>query len=244
MKLWQKIAVFTLVPILIVGAYLFYVFHSRKVADEAANKPEQAKPVSQDDLAVMKQYYFATFDQAKQLEGTTVWVKAGYSLPYYPFAAGKVDFAKRVGLLPSAEKLSISKLVKAAAPAKEDDRIPHGTKQYFAVFALTGPDGKPGTFATPIGAVQGDDEKIYTDLMFFYDDPKTIYDNWPKSVWDAVAVHEPKVGMSELQTQMTVGTVQESDSQSIGNRTVTYDAGGKSWTVTFSKGVATQVKAG
>jgi hypothetical protein len=244
MKLWQKIAVFTLVPVLIVGAYLFYVFHSRKVADEAASKPAEAKPVSQDDLAVMKQYYFATFDQAKQLEGTTVWIKAGFSLPYYPFAGGKVDFAKRVGVLPSAEKLSISKLVKAAAPAKEDDRIPHGTKQYFAVFTLSGPEGKTGTFATPIGAVQGDDEKIYTDLMFFYDDPKTIYDNWPKSVWDAVAVHEPKVGMSELQTQMAVGTVQESDSQSIGNRTVTYDAGGKSWTVTFSKGVATQVKAG
>jgi len=232
------------VPILILGGYLFYVFHSRKVADEAASKPEQAKPVSQDDLAVMKQYYFATFDQAKQLEGTTVWVKAGYSLPYYPFAGGKVDFAKRVGFLPSAEKLSISKLVKAAAPTKEDDRIPHGTKQYFVVFTLSGPDGKPGTFATPIGAVQGDDEKIYTDLMFFYDDPKTIYDNWPKSVWDAVAVHEPKVGMSELQTQMAVGTSQESDSQSIGNRTVTYDAGGKKWAVTFSKGVATQVKAG
>ena len=244
MKLWQRMALVTLAVLLIAGVRFYFVWKERQDPGVVARQAAQRKPLSQDDLAVMTQYYFASLDQAKRLEGTNVWIKAGYSLPYYPFAGGKVDFAKRVGFLPSAEKLSISKLVKAAAPTKEDDRIPHGTKQYFVVFTLSGPDGKPGTFATPIGAVQGDDEKIYTDLMFFYDDPKTIYDNWPKSVWDAVAVHEPKVGMSELQTQMTVGTVQESDSQSIGNRTVTYDAGGKSWTVTFSKGVATQVKAG
>jgi hypothetical protein len=242
-KLWQKIGLVTLAVALILGARVYFLIEARQDPG-VVGKKDTTTHYSQDELAVIKAYYFATFDQAKQLEGTTVWVKSGYSLPYYPYSGGRVDFAKRAGVLPSAEKLAISKLIKAAAPAKEEDRVPHGTKQYFVVFTIAGPDAIPGTFAAPIGFVDGGDEKIYSDLLFFYDDPKTVYDNWPKPVWDAVAAHQPQVGMSELQTQMTVGTSQQSDSQSIGNRTVTYDAGGKKWTVTFAKGVATQVKAG
>jgi len=63
-------------------------------------------------------------------------------------------------------------------------------------------------------------------------------------VWDAVAAHEPKVGMTENQTRMAVGILMESASQTQGDRTVTYHAGPKTWTVTFAKGVATQVAAG
>ena len=243
MKLWQKAGLVTLAVFLILGIRIYFVWKQRQNPGVVANQPAP-RHLSQDELAVIRQFYFATFDQARQLEGTTVWVKAGYSLPYYPYEGGKVDFAKRVGELPSAEKLAISKLIKAIAPPKENNRVPHGSRQYFAVFTVTGPDAKPGTYAAPIGFAQGDDEKIYADLLFYYDDPKTIYDNWPKPIWDAVAAHTPTVGMNELQTQMTVGILMESDSQSIGNRTVTYTAGGKKWTVTFVKNAATQVKAG
>jgi hypothetical protein len=247
-KLWQKIGLVTLAVFLVLGARIFFLWKARQDPGAIGRKGQAVKPMSQDELAVMKMYYFASFDMAKQLEGMTVWMKAGYSMPYYPYAGGRVDFAKRAGVLPSAEKIAISKLIKASVPAKEDDNITHGSKQYFAVFTFAGPDvspgAKPGTFAVPIGYVEGDDEKIYADRMFYYDDPKTIYDNWPKPVWDAVAAHEARVGMNELQVQMAVGTLQQSDSRSIGNRTVTYDAAGKSWTVTYAGGVATAVKAG
>ena len=245
MKLWQRMALVTLAVLLIAGVRFYFVWKERQDPGVVARQAAQRKPLSQDDLAVMTQYYFASLDQAKRLEGTNVWIKAGYSLPYYPYVAGRVEFSKRIGELPSAEKLSISKLIREVAPAKEDNRVPHGSWQYFAVFKLDGnADAKPGTFAAPIGFGQGTDETFYCDQLFYYDDPKTIYDNWPKTVWNAVAIHEPRVGMSENQTRMAVGILMESDSQTQGDRTVTYHAGPKTWSVTFAKGVATQVKAG
>jgi hypothetical protein len=244
MKAWQKIVLLTLGVALFAGARVYFVWKSRQDPGVIGQRGPEEKPLTQDQLAVVMQYFFTSFDQAKKLEGMNVWVKAGYSLPYYPYADGRVQFTKRVGELPAAEKLSISKLIKAVAPAKEDNRVPHGSRQYFVVFTIAGPDAKPGVFAAPIGYAEGDNETLYCDQLFYYDDPKTIYDHWPQSVWDAVAKHEPVVGMTENQARMAVGILMESDSKSEGDRTVTYHAGNKLWTVTFSNGVATQVKAG
>ena len=47
--------------------------------------------------------------------------------------------------------------------------------------------------------------------------------------------------MNELQVAMALGTIQQSQSSDIGNRTVTYDAGGKKWSVSFQKDKATTV---
>ena len=242
MKKWQMIVVSTLVVLLVVGGYLFIVFKGRQDPGIVA-KQNEAKPLSKDDLAVVKLLFLSSFEGARdQLEGKPVWIKAGYTLPYYPYSGSKVEFSKRVGLLPAADKLSIQKIVKAAVPAKEENRVPHGDKQYFAVFTMANTGSK--TFAAPIGFADGNNETIFADQLFYYDDPKTIYDHWPQPVWAAVAAHEPRVGMSENQTRMAVGILMESDSKQEGDRTVTYDAGGKKWTVTFAKGLATQVKAG
>ena len=244
MKTWQKLVLVTLLMVLILGARVYFVWKERQDPGVIGRQAEAGPRPTQDELAYVKLMLINSFTMAKQLEGTTVWVKAGYSLPYYPYAGGAVEFAKRVGVLPAAEKLAISKIVKAVAPAKEENRVPHGSRQYFAVFTIAGPDTEAGTFAAPIGYIEGDNERFYTDQLFYYDDPKTIYDNWPKPVWDAVALHTPTLGMSENQARMAAGILIESDSTEIGNRTVTYDAGPKKWTVTFQKGVATAVKAG
>ena len=243
MKLWQKLMLATLLVALIAGVRVYFVWRERQNPGMMALKAEPSKPVNEDDLSYVKEYLFATFDQAKRLEGTTVWVKAGYALPYFPYA-GAVEWGKPQGDLPAAEKLQIQKLIKAAAPAKLGDRVPHGSRQYLVVFTMADKTGKPGEFAAPIGYVQGEQEGILADQLFYYDDPKTIYSHWPKNVWDAVAAHTPAVGMSENQTRMAVGILVESDSQSIGNRTVTYHAGPKTWVVTFVDDKATTVKQG
>jgi len=246
MKTWQKIGLLTLLVLLIGGARIYFVWKSRQNPGVMVRQGDEPRKLTQDELVVMKLLYLSNFSDAKdQLEGKPVWIKAGYSLPYYPYSGGQVQFAKRVGLLPAAEKLQITKLIKAVAPAKEENRVPHGTRQYFAVFTLAGNgDAKAGEFAAPIGFAQGDQETLFCDQLFYYDNPKTIYDHWPKPVWDAVAAHTPTVGMTENQAKMAVGIMQDSDSSSEGDRTVTYDADGKKWTVTFARGVATAVKPG
>jgi hypothetical protein len=249
MKTWQKVGLLTLFAVLICGARVYFVWKSRQDPGVMVRKGDEPRQLSKDELVVMKLLYLNSFSDAKdQLEGKPVWIKAGYSLPYYPYTGGQVQFSKRVGVLPSAEKLEITKLVKAVAPAKEDNRVPHGSRQYFAVFTMPGKgDAKPGEFAAAIGFAQGDQETLYCDQLFYYDDPRVIYDHWPKPVWDAVAAHTPTVGMSENQARMAVGMMLDRDASTggpEGDRTVTYDAGGKKWTITFAKGVATMVKAG
>jgi hypothetical protein len=244
-KVWQKLALGTLLVAVIAGARIYFVVKSRENPGMVQTTGEQPRKMTSDELAVVREMYWATFDQAKAIEGTSVWVRAGYSLPYYPYAGGKVEFGKRVGVLPSAEKMDVQKLIKAATPAKEDNRIYHGTRQYFVVFTLPNSSDTKATYAAPIGYVEGNDEKLYSDQLFYYDDPQKIYDNWPKDVWTAVAAHTPKVGMSELQTQMTVGILMDTGgSQDVGNRTVTFHAGDKTWIVSFANDKATSVKQG
>ena len=100
----------------------------------------------------------------------------------------------------------------------------HGTRQVFAIFALP---GSPDFYATVIGAMDGSQEQYFCDVLFYYDDPHTIYDNWPKNVWTAIDAHQVIPGMSELETRMSIGQNQQVDGSSEGNRTVTYEQAGK-----------------
>jgi hypothetical protein len=182
------------------------------------------------------------FEDLKDKEGKTVWMKNGNTMPYFPYASGKVDFKKRVGVIPPLQKLDLKKAIKAAVPADVDDGISHGTRQAMYVFTLPG-DTKE--YATPVGAMEGSEEQYYSDLLYFYDDPHTIYSNWPKVIWDAVDAHQAKEGMNELQTRLALGQkIQTDNPRAEGNRTVTYDADGKKWTVTFVKDRATKVQNG
>jgi hypothetical protein len=195
--------------------------------------------LSQDDLAVVREFAPAHFEDTLRLQGTTVWMKNGYTMPYFNADGGRVDFNKRVGVLPSMQQLAIKKIVKASVPASVDDGISHGTRQAIAVFAL--PSG-PQLYATAIGAMDGSDESYYTDILFFYDDPHKIYDHWPKDVWTAIDAHQVKPGMSELETRLAIGQKERPDGQTEGDRTVTYDQDGKHWTITYVRNKATVVK--
>ena len=180
-----------------------------------------------------------SFDDVLKLQNTSVWMKNGYTMPYFPYEAGRIDFAKSTGVIPSAQRLDIKKVIKAVAPAQVDDGISHGSRQAFAIFALP---GGTSLYATAIGAIDGSQEEYFSDILFFYDDPHTIYDNWPKNVWAAIDAHQVLPGMSELQTRMSIGQKTQSDGSSEGNRTVTYDQAGKNWTITFVDNKATTIK--
>jgi hypothetical protein len=86
-------------------------------------------------------------------------------------------------------------------------------------------------------------EQYFSDVLFYYDDPHSIYDYWSKNTWAAIDAHQVVSGMSELQTRMSIGQKIQTDGGSQGNRTVTYDQAGKKWTITFVNDHATAIQS-
>ncbi|MGA7244711.1 MAG: hypothetical protein WBX19_16100 [Terracidiphilus sp.] len=238
MKPWKIVVIPTAIMLVIAGIYMFSVYKKRQ--NPGVVNQGQEQKLTADDVAVVRMEFPAHFDDLKDVEGKSVWMKNGFTMPYFPYAGGKVDFKKRVGVIPPLQKLEIKKAIKVAVPADVDDGISHGSKQAMYVFTL--PNEKQ-EYATPVGATDGSEEQYYSDLLFFYDDPRTIYANWPKDVWAAVDLHKAKPGMNELQTRLALGQkIQTDNPQTEGNRTVTYDADGKKWTVTFVNDRATKIQ--
>ena len=238
MKTWQKILIPTLITLVICGIFLFIVWrHRQNPGVVGRQQPEQK--LSADDVAVVRMEFPQHFDDVKELEGKSVWMKNGYSMPYYPYAGGRVAFAKQSGLIPAAQRLDVRKAIKAAAPSSVIDSIEHGDRQVMVVFTL--PDSKD-QFATPVGFVQGNEEHYYCDLLFYYDDPHTIYSNWARDTWAAIDAHQVKEGMSELQTRMAIGMKAHPDGQLEGSRTVDYDMNGKHYVVTYRGNRATSIQ--
>jgi hypothetical protein len=239
MKNWQKAGIVTLITLTIGGIYLFTVYEHRKnpgVATRGSQEPQ----LTPDDVAVVRAMFPTTFDDVVKLENTSVWMKNGYTMAYFPYQSGHILFTHPQGKIPSAQRLDIKKVIKASPPASVDDGISHGTRQAFAIFTMP---GDAAEYATAIGAIDGSQQQYYSDVLFYYDDPHSIYSNWPKDVWTAIDAHQVKPGMSELETRMAIGQKTQSDSSSEGNRTVTYDQDGKQWTVTFVDNKATAVEA-
>lgn len=237
MSTWKKILIPFVITFAIGGIYLYIVFKQRSAPGVAQKQAQQQ--LTADQLAVVRQEFPMHFSDVQDLEGKPVWMKNGYSMPYYPYRAGRVEWTKPVGLIPADQKLDIKKAIKAPAPASLHDNIEHGDHQVLVVFTLP---GSKDDYATPVGFQQGDDEHYYDDLLFYYDDPHTIYSNWPKDVWAAVDAHQVKPGMSELQTRTAIGMKAQPDGQTEGDRTVDYNMNGKHIIVTYEHDKATNIQ--
>jgi hypothetical protein len=240
LKTWQKMIIPTLITLAIGGIYLFIVFKHRQNPGVTSQTPP-SQQLTADDVAVVRMEFPQHFADTQELEGKSVWMKNGYSMPYYPYSGGHVEFTKQVGLLPADQRLEVKKIIKTPVPASVKDNIEHGTHQAMVVFTLPGGNDQ---FATPVGYLgNGTDEHYFTDLLFYYDDPHTIYSNWPRDIWAAIDAHQVKPGMNELQTRTAIGMKMHPDEDTEGDRTVDYDVNGKHYAVTFQKDHATAIKS-
>lgn len=238
MKTWQKALVITLVSVALGGVYLLFVWHQRNRPVAGSNVGAQ-KSTNMDDYVVMRLMLPHYFEHLARLEGLTVWMKSGSLMPYFPYEAGKVVFARPQGLLAPAQKMQLKKAVKQVTPAKVDDGISHGSRQAFMIFTLP-KDARE--YAVAVGAIDGNQEAYFCDDLFFYDDPHTIYDHWPKDVWAAIDAHQVKPGMSERQSWMAIGEKFYATGYDHGNRTVHFDEAGKKWTITYVNDKATEIR--
>jgi hypothetical protein len=232
----QRIQLALGLALAVAGLRAGYILYERHEENLAAQKKVQAKDVgyaNADYYVSPKKLYPFDLKSAKQLTQQPVWVKEGYRYTYYRYdaAAKKVDFGHDAGLLGPIERLEIKDI--AIVPG------PGGQRQMVAVFEK---DGKSD--AVPIG-VQGNGEwKIYSDEMFFVEDPHELYKHWSADVWQAVEQHEVKPGMNELQADFAVGMGVPDAGASSDEKTVRYANGGKPLVVSYSGGKATEIKAG
>src|SRR5215469_15679528 len=215
------------------AGYIFYQRHEDRLA---AEKLKQAKDVgySNPDYYVSpKKLYPYDIKTAKQLTQQPVWVKEGYKYSYYRYDPGskRIEFGRDARLLGPIEKLAIKDVITANAPDAK--------RQVMAVFDK---DGK--SYAVPIGYQDGAEYHIYSDEIFFIEDPHDLYRHWPADVWQAVEQHQVKPGMNEMQADFAIGMGVPDAGDTSYEKTVRYPNGGKPVVIVYHGGKAAEIKSG
>jgi hypothetical protein len=235
----QRLQLALLLGVVVATVRAGYILYERHEDKAEADKLKQVQSVgysNPDNYVSPKKLYPYDVKSARQLMQQPVWVKEGYRYTYYPYDAARkqVDFAHDGGLLLPIEKLAITDVVTA---------MPKGKGERRQVMAIFQKEGK--TFAVPIGFEADEQYTIYSDEMFFVEDPRDLYKHWSPEVWQAVAQHQVNPGMNELQADFAIGMgVPDAGGSGSSERTVRYPNGGKPVVVIYRDGKAAEVKPG
>jgi hypothetical protein len=228
----QKIQLVLVIAIAVAALRAGYVVYQRH-EEQAEQAAKQAPPLNPDYYVVPKKLYPYDLESAKQLTQQPVWVKEGYRFAFYPYdrASRHTDFSHEAGLLLPIQKLEIKDVVADTTPAHQ--------RQVMAVF-----EREEKTYAVPIGSQSGDSYQIYSDEMFFVQDPRELYKHWPADVWESIERHQIKAGMNEFQAYFAIGMGVPDRSSDPAVKTVHYPNGGKPVTITFRNGKAAEISGG
>ncbi|MGA2458732.1 MAG: hypothetical protein ABSF85_14270 [Terriglobales bacterium] len=233
--LQKRLQIFLVAAIVIAGGRAAYIVYTRHAAMKEEARPKTETALKADYYVTPKKLHAYDLTSARQLTAQAVWVKVGYRLTYYPYdrERHKTDFGHEAGLLSPLQKLAIEDVVTDVSP------LAPGIKQVMACFSLNGK-----AYAAPIGAVKGGDFKIYSDDVFFIEDPRELYKHWPADVWQKIDAHEVQAGMSELQASFAIGMGVPEGSGDYGWRTLHYANGGKPLVISYQNDKAVEIKAG
>ena len=215
------------------AGYILYERHEDYVAAQKQVEAKNAGYANADYYVMPKKLHPYDLESARQLTQQPVWVKEGYRYTYYRYVpvVKSVDFAHEAGLLGPIERLEIKDVMAVAAPG--------GRKQMVATF-----EKERHSYAVPIGLETEGQYKIYSDEMFYVEDPHELYKHWPAEVWQAVEQHEVKLGMNELQVDFAVGMGTLDTGSSSAERTLHYANRGKPLVVIYRDGKAVEVRPG
>jgi hypothetical protein len=234
-KKWIQVALIAALAVATLRAgYIFYQRHEDLVAAEKLKRAADKGYSNPDYYVNPKKLYPYDLKTAKQLTRQPVWVKEGYRYTYYSYDAArkKVDFEHEVGLLRPIEQLAIKDVV--TATLRGEGQRP----QVVAVFEKEG-----NSYAVPIGFEADGQYTIYSDEMFYVQDPRELYKHWPPDVWQAVEQHEVKPGMNELQADFAIGMGVPDAGDTSYEKTVHYPNGGRPLVIVYHDGKAAEIKA-
>ncbi|MGE5322667.1 MAG: hypothetical protein ACM3SW_07390 [Actinomycetota bacterium] len=239
---WRKrLQIILIIGVVLVAARTAYIFYERR--QPVPQQPAETYSTNLDDYVTPPKVFPYDLKSAKkELDGKTVWVRAGNAVPYYHYnpASHEASLAHHAGLLPPLEKLQIKDVILQKMPvALKAGQVAVVQKQVLAVVDM--PGGK-GTFAAPIGTAIGDDFNFTANDVLFFADPHQLYKHWPPDIWGAIDQHQAKVGMNELQAGFALGTSANVTSGGYGNRTIEYTNNGNPVKVAFEKNRAVSVE--
>jgi len=247
LKSWQIVGLMTLPVLLIAAIWIWHVEQVRNAPVSLPSGPPQ-HIITNEEAVVPKKLFIDSLASAQVLVGKPVWLQAGYQVEYFPYKAKHIDFAHQVGVLPGIQQLDVKAIIEQSTPPTFRTREGRGDKNIFVVFTEPGSEVE---FAAPMGTIGGPflgagESKYYFDDLLYYDDPHKLYNFLPANVWKAIDAHQVIPGMTEMETTMSLGQIQDSGSSDYGNRTVHFNYGlhnEKSASVTFVKNKATEIKA-
>jgi hypothetical protein len=231
----KKLQVVLALGIVIAGARAAYIVYERHEAMKEDVAPKQAVPLKADYYVTPKKLHPFDLKSARELTKQPVWVKLGGQITYYPWdrTRHRAEWGHEAGTLGPLEQLAITDVATDVPPKAG------GTKQVMVLFEL---DGK--AYAAPIGVEKDGEFKIYSDDIFFIQDPRELYKHWPADVWKAIDAHQVQQGMSELQSSFALGPGVPVGSGDYGWRTLRYANDGKPLTIAFENDKAVGIKAG
>jgi hypothetical protein len=234
----QKLQLALLVAMVIAGLHSGYVLYQRHQDKVEAEKKLRAKDLgysNADYYVSPKKLHPYDLKSAKQLTQQPVWAKEGYRYTYYPYAPARkqVDFVHDAGTLLPLEQLNIKDVITA---------VPFGSGTRRQVVATFEKGGK--SYAVPIGFEADEQFTLYSDEMFFVEDPRDLYKHWSADVWQSVEQHQVKEGMNEMQAVFAIGMGVPDGSSNSYSKIVHYPNGGKPLTVIYRDGKAIEIKAG
>ena len=170
--------------LLAVGIELLWLHHERNLPAQQAVTRRSTGQSTRMTWCFLRHERPSKLADLKDLYGKTVWVAAGGQMDYYPYAAHHADYAKAAGTLLGAEPLVVKDAFEQVAPKSATLRIPGGTRQVLLAFTMPKSADPAKEYAVPVGYRQGrSDYTFYTDDLFYYDDPHTLYKYWgPQSL--------------------------------------------------------------
>ncbi len=124
MKTWQKLLLI-MVPAILIAAIGIWRINVARNRPGVVPHPEETH-LSDEQMVQPRKLFIDDLKSAKDLIGKPVWVQAGYELDYYPYTAHHVDFAHKVGVLPSVQRMDVKDVVIEKVPASVEIARPQG----------------------------------------------------------------------------------------------------------------------
>jgi len=212
--------------------------HEEVPVTTTSTKPK----LSDDDMVFLRKQHPDSLKDERDLIGKTIWISAGGQMDYYHDTTHHADYAHPVATLAGATPLVVKDVFEQVPPkGRAVSRISAGERHVLLAFTLPNSSDPNALYAVPVGNYDNGSYTFLTDEIFFYDDPHVLYKHWGPEMWAHIDKHEAVVGMSENQAMMSLGQVITPSSDSIGNRTVTYDNNGHPIKIEFIENKATSV---